>query len=119
MRYETLSRRKKAQFRRSMSKADHLREAERLAKLALRKSEVHYRYLSLAERKYGKQGAYISGGFYDSWPERAKESVRKIRHHDQFADAAYGHYLASGRRSSSWHAFLKRQQKNTCTRRRR
>lgn len=35
---------------------------------------------SAADKKYGRSGSYISGGFYDHWPESVKDKIRKLRH---------------------------------------
>jgi len=82
-----------------MSKAEHLALAEELTRQAIYEHKLHGRYLRLAERKYGKEGAILSGGHRDFWPMPAMQTSRNLsKERSEKVDAAYAHYKAAGKR---------------------
>lgn len=59
---------------------------EEAAQLHLRRADfheaLHQRYVRKGEAEHGgrEHGPLISGGFYDHWPEKLKDKVRKHAH---------------------------------------
>lgn len=64
---------------------------------------VYADLLTRYERIHGTAGSLISGGFYSSWPEYARDSCRYMaRRTSDFADRSFAHWQAAGRQDFTW-----------------
>jgi hypothetical protein len=85
---------------RTWTKQDHLDAARWHRRVANRIAKQIHAKMASGEKQYGTSGGLISGGFYGSWPESAKEQLRKLNHMYNFAaDASEAHAKIAKSRS--------------------
>ena len=86
---------------REMSKADHLRHAQRFARLAGRWRKLYGSALTKAVKRYGHPaGTHTSGIYNPKFSERIKNQLRSYLHNaNDLTSASVAHYEAAGKRT--------------------
>lgn len=83
------------------TQAEHLRERDEHLKERERAIGIQMKAQRAAEKRFGTQGAYLSGGVRESWPRHIKDRVGGLaRRAGASESAAYAHHSASGTRKS-------------------